>query len=77
MITVFFSNGTKIAFSMATEVRGNGFLHSEEPGVKIIDGRGNVLAEFKAKDISGYTDDVETTRRQVEMGRTAMPPRVD
>ena len=77
MITVFFTNGTKMEFSMATEVRGGGFLHSDEPGVKLIDGRGNVLAEFKAKDISGYVDEVDMTRRQVEMARTAPPPRVD
>ena len=77
MITVFFSNGTKMEFSMATEVRAGAFLHSEEPGVTLIDGRGNVLAEFKANDISGYTDDVETTRRQADMARAAMPLRVD
>ena len=34
MITVFFTNGTKIEFSMATEVRAGGFLQSDEPGVK-------------------------------------------
>ncbi len=77
MITVFFSNGTKMEFSMATEVRGGGFLQSDEPGVKLIDGRGNVLAEFKAKDISGYTDDVETTRRQADLARATMPLRLD
>ena len=77
MITVFFSNGTKMEFSMATEVRGNGFLQSDEPGVTLLDGRGNVLAEFKAEAISGYTDDVETTRRQKEVARATMPLRVD
>ena len=77
MITVFFSNGTKMEFSMATEVRAGGFLQSDEPGVTLLDGRGNVLAEFKANDISGYTDDVETTRRQVELARATMPLRMD
>ncbi len=77
MITVFFSNGTKMEFNMATEVRAGGFLHSDEPGVKLIDGRGNVLAEFKAEAISGYTDDVETTRRQADLARATMPLRMD
>ena len=62
---------------LSREVRGGGFLHSDEPGVKLIDACGNVLAEFKVNDISGYTDDVETTRRQVELARATMLLRMD